>query len=278
MPAFEQVVIVGVGLLGGSIGLAVKERQVAGEVIGIGRNQARLDEAIRREIIDRATTDLRAGVQQADLVVVCTPVELVSETAKDVLRAAPANCLVTDVGSTKQAIVDALSDWAMQFVGSHPLAGDHRSGAEFARGGLLEGKMVVVTPTPQTNPTTEERIGGFWSALGANVVTLAADEHDAAVAVTSHLPHAVASALAATMPKSMLPLAATGFADTTRVAAADPQLWRQIFLTNREQVLAAIDDFDHHLAALRDALAAGDEQQLEQLLAEGKQIRDALGN
>jgi prephenate dehydrogenase len=282
MHAYDQVAIVGVGLLGGSIGLAAKTRRIARCVVGIGRDDAKLDAAVARGIIDEATTNLAAGVQEANLVVICTPVDMVTETATQVFTHAAPTCLVTDVGSTKLAIVEAverqMGQKSAQFVGSHPLAGDHRTGAEHARADLFEGRTVVITPTKATAPDATGRVSNFWHAVGADVVRLTPEEHDAAVAITSHLPHMVASALAAATPRSVLALTATGWADTTRVAAGDALLWRQIFAANRTQVLAALDQFDHHLDALRKALLEEDCTQLERLLAEGKQIRDAVGN
>ena len=282
MPSFQQVSIVGVGLLGGSIALALRQRLPNCKIVGIGRQQGKLETLIHSGMLHEATDKLAEGVATADLVVVCTPVEQIAATVSEALHYAPATCLATDVGSTKATIVRSVmqqgGDAARRFVGSHPLAGDHRSGAEYARPKLLERRTVVVTPAGGTAPEATERICEFWTSLGAEVLEQSPEQHDAALGYTSHLPHAVASALAAATPEDMLALAASGWADTTRVAAADPNLWRQIFLSNREAVLAAIDQFDQHLAWLRSAIAAADEAKLEQLLSEGKQRRDALGN
>lgn len=282
MPNFDQISIVGVGLLGGSIALAARQRQLAERVVGIGRNQVKMDALVDRGMLDYATVDLAEGVGSASLVIACTPVETVAATVGQVFEHAPAGCLVTDVGSTKDAIVASVAKnhpkSAKRFVGSHPLAGDHRSGADYARANLLDDRCVVVTPVGATDNTATEQVSQFWSSLGARVVSLTPAEHDAAIAITSHLPHAVASALAAITPASVLPLTASGWCDTTRVAAADPQLWRQIFLSNREQVLAAVEHFDQHWAKFRAALEAGSDDQLEALLTEGKQNRDAVAN
>lgn len=282
MPSFQRVSIVGVGLLGGSIALALGERQPDCKVTGIGRRLSKLKPLVESGMLHEAVDTLADGVAAADLVIVCTPVEQVAPTLCEALDHAPSDCLATDVGSTKGQIVGQVmssSDTAAQrFVGSHPLAGDHRSGAEFARADLLESRTVVVTPVESTEAEATKRIAEFWASLGANVVQQSPQQHDAALGFTSHLPHAVASALAASTPAEVLPLAASGWADTARVAAADPTLWRQIFLSNREAVLAAIDQFDQHLAWLRTAIAEGDEAKLEQLLSEGKRRRDALGN
>lgn len=281
MSPYKQVAIVGVGLLGGSLALAAKQRGVATQVVGIGRDATKLGDLVQRGLVDSATTDLAEGVAEADLVVVCTPVETVAATVNQLLPLVTPECLITDVGSTKQTIVEqveATPAAGPTFVGSHPLAGDHRSGAEFARGDLFEGRVVVVTPSEQSPPEATDRVQQFWQACGARVVLMTAAEHDAALAATSHLPHLVASVLAGSTPSEVLELAATGWRDTTRIAAADPALWRQIFASNRTQVLEALKNFETRLVGVREALANGDDEQLEQQLAEGKQTRDAVGN
>jgi prephenate dehydrogenase len=282
-----RIAIVGVGLIGGSIGLAVKERGLASEVIGVGRRASSLDIAAARCAIDRTTTNLVLGVSDADLVIVATPVDAIVDNVLAVARAAP-HAMITDAGSTKGEICRSLraaakTDGAIvglgsRFIGSHPLAGDHRTGPEFARGDLFEGRMVVVTPEDDTPPGLVERIQDFWKSLGAEVTLLAPEEHDRAVAATSHLPHLVASALAAATPEEWLRLAATGWGDTTRIAAGDPQLWTQIFGQNRAAVIDALRRFEHQLNALAGCLDQGDWAGLNLGLQEAKRIRDALGD
>ena len=304
MPTYQNVAIIGVGLIGGSIGLALRERGLARQVVGVGRRQASLDKALDCEAIDRATTNLEEGVQQAELVIVCTPVAAI---AGDVCRALQASeALVTDAGSTKAAICSAvetqasgvrasdsgaagslpaaflppasLPPGASRFVGSHPLAGDHRQGPENARSDLFSEKTVVITPTATSADETTTRVQKFWQALGAQVVQMSPAEHDQALAATSHLPHLVASALAATTPEQWLPLAATGWCDTTRVAAGDPGLWTQIFAQNKTDLLSALDRLIVHFGQMREALAAEDWHQTQEHLDQAKRIRDALGN
>ncbi|WP_425400622.1 prephenate dehydrogenase [Aeoliella sp.] len=282
MQPFDQVTIVGVGLLGGSVALAMRERSLAKQIVGVGRDTAKLQALVDRGMLDRATIHLSGGVKDSDLVVVCTPVDTVTPSVLEAIDSAPDNCLFTDVGSTKAEIVERITseggDGACRFVPAHPLAGNHRGGAEFAKADLFVGRTVVLTPDESTDPEATERVGDLWKSLGAHIVALKPDEHDAALAMTSHLPHVVASALAAATPDGILELAATGWRDTTRVAAGDAGLWRQIFLANRSQVLTALNKFDQHLDAIRDAIEAEDGPELERLLAEGKRIRDALGN
>lgn len=166
-------------------------------------------------------------------------------------------------------------------MGSHPLAGDHRTGPEHARGDLFDGRVVVITPTEHTRPAAITEAIGFWQSLGANVRTMKPGDHDAALAITSHLPHIAAVALAAATPTDLLPLTASGWRDTTRVAGGDPELWQAIFTANRERVLEAIDQMDQALGSLRESLEQGDNESLRSILetaARRKRERDALGD
>jgi prephenate dehydrogenase len=287
MAEYDTVAIVGVGLIGGSIGLALRERKLARNIVGIGRRQTSLDTARRVGAIDHGVTHLAAGVAQAQLVVVSTPVDTIAERVIQAAAACPPGTLITDAGSTKEAIVAKVDAGLSsrrsgpRFVGSHPLAGDHRTGAEHARGDLFDARTVVVTPTPSTRPAAVTEVSGFWESLGANVTRLSPAEHDAALAMTSHLPHLLASALAAATPRELLPLAASGWRDTTRVAGGDPQLWQPIFAANRQHVLDALDRLLQVTANLRDALEQGDNETLTEILqqaAKTKRDRDALGD
>jgi prephenate dehydrogenase len=287
MPASSRVAIVGVGLIGGSIGLALRQRGLAAKVVGVGRRAASLDKAVACRTIDRGTTNLVEGVSDADWVVVATPVAAIVDNVFAVAAAAP-RAQITDAGSTKAAICGAVRSQTLQpegpislrdrFIGSHPIAGDHRAGPEHARADLFEGRTVVVTPDDDTPPGLVERTKEFWESLGATVELLSPEEHDRALAATSHLPHLVASALAASTPEEWLRLAGTGWADATRIAAGNPALWTQIFQQNRAGVIDALRRFEHRLAAIEGALAEDDAAALANHLLEAKRIRDALGD
>jgi prephenate dehydrogenase len=286
MPASQRVAIVGVGLIGGSIGLALRERGLAAEVVGVGRRPASIERAAACGTIDRGTTNLVEGVADADWVVVATPVDNIVDNLLAAATVAP-RALLTDAGSTKasicrdlreQAAIAATPGIGSRFIGSHPIAGDHRTGPEHARADLLEGRTVVVTPEDDTPPGLVERAREFWESLGATVELLGPEEHDRALAATSHLPHLVASALAAATPEEWLRLTGTGWGDATRIAAGDPGLWTQIFRQNRAGVLDALRRFEHRLAALSAALAEDDTVALATQLQEAKRIRDALGD
>lgn len=279
--AWETVALVGVGLIGGSIGRGLLERGLARRVIGIGRSAARLKDAQQLGALTASSLDLAAGVSEADVVVLCTPVELIAEQAVAAVAHAPAHALVTDAGSTKGQIVAAVEKKLRgrgHFVGSHPMAGSEKAGVAESRPDLFEGKAVVVTPTKRTAPVDAERVGEFWASLGARVLMMTPDAHDRAVAATSHLPHLLASALAAVTREEDMPLVANGWLDTTRIAAGDAELWRQIFQSNDKYLLQALTRFEKQLTAARRALERGDGARLTQLLAQGKAVRDALGN
>ena len=275
---FDTLALFGVGLLGGSVGLAARRRGVVRHVVGSDRDADVLRRACARGILDAVFTEVVAGVATADLVVFCTPVDRIGE---QILAAAP-HCrpgtLLTDVGSTKVGIVRAVEHRlppGIAFVGGHPLAGSEKHGPEHADADLFEGRLVILTPCAGSDGALE-RVTTFWQALGARVRVLEAGEHDRALALTSHLPHLAASVLAGTVPAELLDLTATGFGDATRLAAGCPDIWTAIFDANREPVLAALDAYRARLDLFRRALAAGDRPLIAQLLLEGKQTRDGL--
>jgi prephenate dehydrogenase len=259
------VAIVGVGLIGGSIGLALRAGGLCGRVVGIGRSATRLQAALALGAIDEATTELTRGVAEADAVVVCTPVTQIAADVHQAAASGPAHLLVTDAGSTKRRIVEAVEDHPRSravFVGGHPLAGSERQGVEHAHETLFEGRVCVLTPTAATPPDRLQRARGFWTALGCRIVELDPVAHDEALAVTSHLPHALAAALAAAVPAEALRLAAGAYRDVTRIAASDPALWTAIFLENHAPLLRALDRFESQLGRFRQALQACDEAAL----------------
>jgi prephenate dehydrogenase len=287
MVEYDTVAIVGVGLIGGSIGLAIRERRLAQKIIGVGRRQTSLDAARKIGAIDHGVTNLANGVADAQLIVVATPVDLIAERVIQAAAICPATSLITDVGSTKESIVAAVDAGLSsrrtgpRFVGSHPLAGDHRTGPEFARADLFDGRIVVVTPTEHTRTAAVTEVVGFWQALGANVQKMPPSRHDAALALTSHLPHVAAVALVAATPSEFLHLTASGWRDTTRIAGAEPKLWQAILAENRQHVLDGIDLLAQTLNNVREALDQGDYESLLAILeaaARKKRERDALGD
>ena len=259
------VAIIGVGLIGGSIGLALRSKGQTRRVVGIGREPSRLEEAKRLGAIDDLTTDLAEGVAEAEVAVVCTPVTRIVEDILGASRLGPASILVTDAGSTKARIVEGVEcdlRGRACFVGAHPIAGSERQGVAHARADLFEGRSCVLTPTPLTPPDRLERAKRFWAGLGCRLYEVDPVGHDERLALTSHLPHVVASALAGSIPPELLPLAAGAYRDGTRVADADATLWAGIFRENRRPILEALDRFEDQIAAFRAALEADDPARL----------------
>ena len=273
------VAILGVGLIGGSIGLAVRQRGLSDRVIGIGRKSARLRKAKQLGAVTETTTNIERGVSEADFVIVCTPVQYVVEQVREISQYVRSGTLITDVGSTKQTIVEGLTVLENgHFIGSHPMAGGERGGVGNADADLFEKRTIVVTPEKRTNKAAQSRISKFWKSLGARVMELDCKEHDRAVAVISHLPHTLASVLSTQANAKQLALAAGGWIDTTRIAGADPELWLEILRDNNKQVIRAVDRFLDDLHKFRDALESDNSRVLLRYLNQGKQNRESMGN
>jgi prephenate dehydrogenase len=270
--------IVGVGLMGGSIALAARQRGLVDRIVGCDRNEEVLARARERGMLDDAATDPCVAVHDASLVVICTPVDRIIETVNSCSEACRPGTLLTDVGSTKTAIVRRLTGRmppGVNFVGSHPVAGSEKTGSEHARCDLFDGRVVVVTPVSDP-PVAVSTICGFWRALGGRVETMSPEHHDEVLALTSHLPHLVSSVLAGVLPLEWRRLTGTGFRDTTRLAAGSPELWRAIFLSNRPALLEALEQFRGQLEMFRAALSTGDGERVRLLLEQGKYVRDSL--
>ena len=279
----QRLTIVGVGLLGGSIAKAVRSGGLAREIVGVGRDEARLGTALRDGALDRVTTDLEAGVRDADFVLLAVPVLAVEALLPRVWWAAPDGATVTDVASTKAGIVRVADQLAarraLAFVGSHPMAGSERSGYGVARADLFRAATVILTPTDRTEPRAVKAVTEFWEAMGARVSAFDAEIHDQAVAAISHLPHLVACALVDGVTRfepAALELAARGFKDTTRIAASDPDVWTEIFLANRAALATSLDAFRRALAELERCVTRGSAAELRAALARIKAAREAM--
>ncbi len=284
---FRKVTLIGVGLLGGSLGLALRQRRLAGCVHGYVRRPASMAECRRAGAVDEATTDLAAATRDADLLVFCTPIGQMRGLAELAAAALKRGALVTDVGSVKGGVVAELepicASAGAHFIGSHPMAGSEKNGVGAARPDLFEGTICAVTPTPRSDATALARIGGLWSAVGAAVLQLAPVEHDELAARASHLPQAVAVSLASLVldpaaVAAQAQLCAGGFRDCTRIASGSPEMWRDILLANRQPVAQAIEDFITRLRNLQTAVAAGNAEGIAELLGAAKSRRDAWLN
>jgi cyclohexadieny/prephenate dehydrogenase len=278
--SFEHVAIVGVGLIGGSVGLAAKARGAARRVTGIDRDPQAIAKALARGAIDGGARDLADGVRDAGLVVVCTPVDRIAGVILEAASDCRPGTLFTDGGSTKANIAEAVDGKlpaGIDYVPAHPLAGSEKSSADHAAADLFANRTVILTPLAGTAAASIDRVGRFWQGLGARLTAMNPHDHDRLLAVTSHLPHAVAATVAGMTPMAALPLTAGGFRDVTRIAAGDPRMWAAIFQANRDPVLAALAAFSDRLAEFRALLEAGDGPGLIRWLTEAKRVRDALG-
>jgi len=261
---FDKTVIVGTGLIGGSVAIAGKRAGSLGQVVGVGRSRANLDAALQAGIVDSITQDLRSALVAADLVVLAAPVDACLGLLSEVAAAAPAQALITDVGSVKQPICRVAVELGLQrrFVGVHPMAGGTSSGAQHASAELFADALVVVTPE-SADDACVARVVDLWHSVGARTLTLDADSHDRNVALVSHLTQMLAFALPATAAASADPelaaqLAAAGFRDTARLATSDAAMWQAIAALNRDQLVLAMDGFSEVWLRLRAAVAKGD--------------------
>ena len=279
MKKFNKITIIGVGLIGGSIGLAVKKRHLAKEVVGVFRRASTMKRALARKAVDRATLSVAEGVKGADLIIVASPVYFIPELVCKAIGHAEDGAIITDVGSTKAWITNEVALFAgkrpdISFVGSHPMAGSEHAGVEFARSDLLEGSPCIVIKPFDKNAKAFKAVSGFWKSLGAKVSVMTPAEHDEAIALVSHLPHVMAFSLAGAVPEKFLKYAAEGFKDTTRVASSDPELWADIFLSNRIEVLRSVKAFEASYKELVRALSVGSYRSIVRILGKAKRRRD----
>ncbi|MBI4367961.1 MAG: prephenate dehydrogenase/arogenate dehydrogenase family protein [Candidatus Omnitrophica bacterium] len=253
----QTFVIIGLGLIGGSLAGAIRKHFRAARVIAVSRSSQKIAFAKKKRLIHEGFTALRSALSEADLVFVCSPVDSIPKLISEVDRYAPKGTVVSDVGSTKGEIVrwsDRRRFRHIEFVGSHPLAGSHLRGLRHVKADLFEKAFVFVTPSRKTARRAASVVSRFWKRLRASVQVLSPEAHDELVSEVSHLPHAVASALVNQTSVKSLQFASSGFLDTTRVAQGDPALWVPIFLTNRAHLLARLKRLEGELKRLTSAL------------------------
>src|SRR5262245_7992475 len=279
----RRLTVLGLGLLGGSVAKGVRREGLAREIVAVGRRYESLEPALADGTVDRITTDIADGVAGADLCVLATPVATLTALMPAVWRAATDDAVITDVGSTKAGIVgtaEALGrDRPLAFVGSHPMAGSERAGYGVARVDLFRGATVVMTPTDRTPAAAVKRVSQLWEALGGRVTMLEPAVHDRAVAAISHLPHLVADALVDAVVRldpGFLELAARGFKDTTRIAASDARMWREIFQENRAALGEALAAFRQALDHLDRLVSEGDAARIEAELNRIRLVREKI--
>ena len=280
---FRKITIVGVGLLGGSLGLAIKKRRLARQVAGFVRRAASVSECKRRRAVDVCTRDLVEAVADADLIILCTPLLQMRGLVKQMLPTLKRGAIVTDVGSVKGTVVKELETMVARagghFIGSHPMAGAEKTGVNAARADLFVNSACVVTPTRKSNRAALRKVERFWKAIGGRVMRLTPEAHDVFVSRSSHLPHLTAATLAnlvlhPAQPKQQAALCATGFRDTTRVASGSPEMWRDIALTNRRNLARAVDALISDLRKVNGLLKRADATAIAKFFQQAKQRRD----
>ena len=278
MARLNQVTIVGLGLMGGSLGMALRRRKLCRAVVGLSRHRRTIDQARRRGAIDWGSTEAEAAVQNADLVVVASPVEQIVPQVRRVSAFMRPGSLITDVGSTKQRIVEELHrlPGGVGFVGSHPLAGSERQGIDAAHTELFDGSTCIVTPERRTPAAMRQRVVAFWKPLVGRVVVMDATKHDAILAAVSHLPHALAYCLMQATDRSASAFAPKSFLDATRIAKSDPDLWDDILLSNRGPMLKSMDRFGQAFRQCRTMLDRVDRRGLRAFMAQAQQHRMRL--
>ncbi|HZE11320.1 MAG TPA: prephenate dehydrogenase/arogenate dehydrogenase family protein [Burkholderiales bacterium] len=283
MARIDKLVVVGVGLIGGSFALALKEAWAVGRVVGVGRSAGNLRRALDLKIIDAPGAFDAATFGDADLVLLSVPVGQMRQVMRSIAPVLGDKTVVTDAGSTKVDVVDLarreLRDSLPRFVPGHPIAGTEKSGAEAAFAGLYRGRRVVLTPLEGSRPGALSLVRAAWIACGAEVFELQPEEHDAVLAAVSHLPHLLAYALVDHVArhkdaKQLFAYAAGGFRDFTRIASSHPEMWRDICLANRKALIAELDRYEGELEHVRSMLELGDGKALEALFSGARDARN----
>jgi len=284
-PLFGQIAVVGVGLIGGSLALALKQAGEVTEVIGIGRGLKNLERAKALGVVDSYTQDLAAGVAEADLVFLATPVCSLAQVAGIALKAMKPGAILTDGGSVKGEVIaeiEPLLPDGIHFVPGHPIAGTENSGAEAAFATLYHERRCILTPTALTDAEALDRVARMWRIAGSDVVTMGAEKHDRILAAISHLPHMIAYTLVNAVgsydrfEENILEFSAGGFRDFTRIASSDPTMWRDIALANQEALLEMLERYQRFLDELRQDIEAGNGQVLHDFFLRSKELRDAI--
>ena len=279
---FQKLTIFGPGLLGGSLGMAVKERKLAKHVTVWARRAEAITDAVKRGVADDGTLDATAAVKGADLVVLATTIGVMEKLARDIAPHLKPNTIVTDVGSVKYSVVTALEhvlNGKARFVGSHPMAGSEESGVSAAQANLFEDAVCILTPTDNSDKDALMKLTQFWEAIGMKVRSLSPAEHDEMVARVSHLPHLVAAALvnyACQSGKGALDFCGNGFRDTTRISAGPAEMWKEISMVNRDELRRALDALIEELALARQMLENKDEVSLLAFLRRARSLREEM--
>ena len=281
----ERLAIIGVGLIGSSLSLALRQAGEVGEVVGFGRNRANLEKGVELGVLDRFETTLADAVRDADVIVVAVPLGAMRAVLHELAGCVSPDAIITDVGSAKGSVVDAaraeLGELMPRFVPGHPIAGTEKSGVEAGFPSLFQGRRVILTPLEQTDARATAKIDAMWRDCGAEVEYLEVEHHDKVLAATSHLPHMLAFALVHQLSnlndhEEIFRYAAGGFRDFTRIASSDPVMWRDVCIANSDALIELIEQYQDELQRVTQAIVDGDGDELLRLFSRAKSERDSL--
>lgn len=272
---FKKIAIIGLGLIGGSLALAIKKKKLAKKIVGVSKSSRTVNLAKRCKLVDQASRDLKI-IKGADLVILATPVDTILKLAPRVNAIVDSNCIVTDVGSTKRKIVSSLDKIFVNFLGSHPLAGSEKKGLTFSDPDIFKDSICIITPTKSTKQKALTALKRFWDSVGTKLISMPVDEHDKVLSFSSHLPHIVAFSLISTVPEKYLTLAAGGLKDTTRVASSDTVLWENVFFSNKDNLIRAINLFQDNIGQIKKALQTDNRGALRRMLESARKKRENL--
>lgn len=285
-PLFERVALIGLGLIGGSLARVMKRDDLAGHIAGVARSEETRSKALEIGFVDSAHANPAAAAEEADIVVICSPIGTYRAIAEAVVPVLKPGAILSDVGSVKQAVIDMLAPLLPEgrhLVPAHPVAGTEHSGPEAGFAELFADRWCIITPADGTDLEPVERVAGLWRRAGMHIETMSARHHDMVMAITSHVPHLIAYTIVGTatdledhLKHEVMKFAAGGFRDFTRIAASDPIMWRDIFLNNREAVLEALGRLTEDLTALQRAVRRGEGDTLEELFTRTRAIRRSI--
>lgn len=287
VPFIQKLVVVGVGLIGGSLALALRRAGAVRKIIGVGRSQTNLKKAIEAGVVDAVAAQIDEAARDADMIVLATPVNTISHCLNQLSSDLASKVVITDVGSVKADIMHAakksLAGGYMNFVPGHPVAGREQSGIDAVRADLFDNHKVVLTPDHETDAKAISLVSSMWEATGASIIFMDQQEHDAVLSLTSHLPHILSYAMmnyliSAENTERHYEMAAGGFYDFTRTASSDPEMWRDISLMNRRRLLHDIQKFQNQLEEIASMIRGGEEQQLQQLFEDARLARSLIAD
>lgn len=279
---FNSVCIIGVGLIGGSLALALKQNGIANRIIGYGRDEKRLIDALNLNVIDDFTLSLKEAAD-SEFIVLATPLGIFEKIATEISSFLQPNSIVMDVGSVKQHVINTIENIIpenVHFIPTHPIAGSDKTGFEYARQDLFKGARVIITPTYKTDQKVLDRISRMWQTIGALVEFMSAEEHDKVYALMSHLPHLISFCLVNTVysiDANLIKYAGSGFKDTTRIAKSSPEIWKDIFLMNKDNIFKTLDFFIYKIEEIKNLISQGNsEDKIIEFIETAKKLRKTI--